>query len=147
MGISDRIETFLIELLKNEPDGSLEIGRNELASIFQCVPSQINYVIATRFGPQQGYLVESRRGGGGYLRIRRVQIPDALSYVISGIGETLDYTQAKAMLQFLCDREQISEQMANVMLSGISEKSLAPAGMRKNQLRAEILKNMLMSLS
>ena len=69
MGMSDRIEAFILELLK-EDDEWLEIGRNELASVFNCVPSQINYVISTRFGPDRGYIVESRRGGGGYLRIK-----------------------------------------------------------------------------
>ena len=66
MGISDKIESFILELLK-EDDDWLEIGRNELASVFNCVPSQINYVISTRFNQDRGYIVESRRGGGGYL--------------------------------------------------------------------------------
>ena len=65
MALSDKIESFIIELLKDEDANWLEIGRNELAGIFNCVPSQINYVISTRFSPEKGYYVESRRGGGG----------------------------------------------------------------------------------
>ena len=71
MGMSDRIESFILELLKDSDDW-LEIGRNELASVFNCVPSQINYVISTRFNSDKGYIVESRRGGGGYLKIKRI---------------------------------------------------------------------------
>ena len=65
MAMSDRIEAFITELLKEEMSDGIELGRNELASIFNCVPSQINYVISTRFNPEKGYIVESRRGGGG----------------------------------------------------------------------------------
>ena len=72
MGVSDKIESFITELLKNEDDEWLELRRNELATFFNCVPSQINYVISTRFNPEHGFVVESRRGGGGYLRIRRI---------------------------------------------------------------------------
>ncbi len=73
MGISDRIEAFICELMK-EDDGWVELGRNELAGIFNCVPSQINYVMRTRFTPERGYMIESRRGGGGYLKIRRIAL-------------------------------------------------------------------------
>ena len=70
MGISDTIAEFINELLRDE--SSTEVQRAELASRFNCVPSQINYVISTRFSPERGYIVESRRGGGGYIRIIRV---------------------------------------------------------------------------
>ena len=72
MGVSDRIEAFILELLKDDED-FIEIGRNELASVFNCVPSQINYVISTRFTSDKGYLVESKRGGGGCLKIKIVE--------------------------------------------------------------------------
>ena len=73
MRMSDKIESFILELLKQEKDDWLRIQRNELAEIFGCVPSQINYVLQTRFSPERGYIVDSQRGGGGCVRIRRVQ--------------------------------------------------------------------------
>ena len=75
MGTSDRIARFILDALESA-DGTAELQRSSLADRFGCVPSQINYVIATRFSPERGYMVESRRGGGGYIRITRVQ-PDA----------------------------------------------------------------------
>ena len=74
MGTSDRIARFILDALESA-DGTAELQRSSLADRFGCVPSQINYVIATRFSPERGYMVESRRGGGGYIRITRVQ-PD-----------------------------------------------------------------------
>ena len=68
MRISDSVANYILQLLQ-ETNGTAEIQRNELASYLGCVPSQINYVITSRFTPEQGYLVESRRGGGGYTRI------------------------------------------------------------------------------
>ena len=76
MGISDKIEAFIMELLKEEENDWIELKRNELATVFNCVPSQINYVISTRFNANHGYVVESRRGGGGYLKIRRLNVND-----------------------------------------------------------------------
>ena len=84
MGISDRIEAFICELMK-EDDGWVELGRNELAGIFNCVPSQINYVMSTRFTPNRGYITESRRGGGGYLRIKRICLCMKRFYRVSRI--------------------------------------------------------------
>ncbi len=144
MGISDRIETFLIELLKNEDQEYLEIGRNELASIFQCVPSQINYVISTRFNPEHGYLVESRRGGGGCLRIRRIEVTDDVSHVLSSMKDTLDVPGAKAIVSFLYDRKRITAGEAKMLLA--CSESLKKAGSEQNKLRAETFKNMITAL-
>ena len=144
MGISDRIETFLIELLKNEDQEYLEIGRNELASIFQCVPSQINYVISTRFNPEHGYLVESRRGGGGCLRIRRIEVTDDVSHVLSSMKDPLDVPGAKAIVSFLYDRKRITAGEAKMLLA--CSESLKKAGSEQNKLRAETFKNMITAL-
>lgn len=144
MGISDRIETFIIELLK-EDDGWVELGRNELASIFQCVPSQINYVISTRFSPAQGYLVESRRGGGGYLKIRRVS-RTGTAEVAAGIPESITTKEAESLLNYLQSAGEISQRMATVTAAAVSEKTLAKAPpAERNALRAEILRNMLLA--
>ena len=102
MGISDKIECFITELLKEEDENDwLELKRNELASFFNCVPSQINYVIATRFNPQHGFIVESRRGGGGYLRIKRVANNNPLSDTITSVGNSLSYPDAEAYVSYL----------------------------------------------
>jgi len=145
MGVSDRIETFIMELLKDEEDW-VQIGRNELAAIFNCVPSQINYVISTRFSPERGYMVESRRGGGGCLKIRRISTADDVSYVISLIGNEIDYSDAKALITYLYTRGKIEENMASVILAGISDNSLSAAGDAKNRIRALSLKNMLSNI-
>ena len=90
MGISDLIASFIRDSLE-DADGVLELQRNDLAERFHCVPSQINYVMSTRFSPEHGYIVESRRGGGGYIRITRVQVdrPTLLMSVINSIGESI----------------------------------------------------------
>ena len=72
MRISDEITAYILHMLDQADDGGAELRRNELAEELGCVPSQINYVLTSRFTPEQGYVVESRRGGGGYIRIRRV---------------------------------------------------------------------------
>ena len=144
MGISDKIETFIIELLK-EDDGWVELGRNELAAVFNCVPSQINYVISTRFGPDKGYLVESRRGGGGYLKIRRMNHAGAGEAAIS-IGDVVTQKRAGELLACLEAAGELQHAAAAVMAAGISDKSLAavPENIR-DSLRASILKNMLLA--
>lgn len=145
MGMSDRIEAFILELLKND-DEWLEIGRNELASVFNCVPSQINYVISTRFGPDRGYIVESRRGGGGCLRIKRSgQREDSLIYeVILRIGSSIDRAGAYALTEYLFKNAQLDELSKNLILSAVSDKSLPHTiGVKRDEIRAGILKNML----
>lgn len=137
MGISDKIEAFITALLKEEND--VQLKRNELASVFCCVPSQINYVIATRFNPERGYIVESRRGGGGYIRIRRVGADDVLSAAVAQVGEEIDAAAAKTLLEALCSRGALEAFAAQIMLSGISSEELE----NKDKLRASILKNML----
>lgn len=144
MGISDRIEAFIIELMKDEAEYA-EFGRNELADIFGCVPSQINYVISTRFSPEKGYTVESRRGGGGYIKIRRVDLGGA-SDVIAGIGDHCDERTAKAIITYMYEKGKMNEQAARMVLAAVSDKSLAIENPQKDRLRANILKNVLCKL-
>ena len=108
MGISDKIEAFINELMKDDDDW-VELKRNELASIFRCVPSQINYVISTRFSPERGYVVESRRGGGGYLRIRRAETDSPVRTVICGIGDAIDYPKSRSCVKNLLESHVIDE--------------------------------------
>lgn len=145
MGLSDRIEAFITELLKEDSDEWLELRRNELASVFGCVPSQINYVIATRFSPEHGYIVESRRGGGGYLRIKQLQGADSLIIdTIKAIGKSIDEKTAKAYISNLVRQNALTEHDASLILSGISDNVLTADEPLRSVLRANILKNMLL---
>ena len=146
MGTSDRIENFILELLKDDNDW-LEIGRNELASVFNCVPSQINYVISTRFNPDRGYIVESRRGGGGCLRIRKIKNEgnDLICKAIQKIGDSVDYPTAKSIIVYLTSSKIIDENTSKLILAAISEKSIPQNIDKRDNLRANILKNMLLT--
>ena len=138
MGLSDRIEAFICELLR-EDDDFAEFGRNELAGIFGCVPSQINYVISTRFNEKNGYLVESRRGGGGYIRISRLDGKDI------EIGEACDYKTAELLVKRLLTMQRISKQTARAVLASVTDRVLEDAP-KKDELRAKILKNVIINL-
>ena len=111
MGISDLIACFIQDALDETDGGVVELQRGDLAQRFNCVPSQINYVMSTRFSPEHGYIVESRRGGNGYIRITRVRTDrkTLLMQVINSIGDTLDFQSAKAITGNLADSGAISE--------------------------------------
>lgn len=147
MRISDSVANYILQLL-NEADGSAEIQRNELAGFLGCVPSQINYVLTSRFTPEQGYLVESRRGGGGYIRITRLQVskPDMIMHIINGIGRELDAGTARAMTENMLQSGVISQNTADLLQAAVSEKTLTiiPKDMR-SAARAAIYKNMLLA--
>lgn len=147
MGISDKIEAFIAELMKNEPEEWLELRRNELASIFGCVPSQINYVISTRFNPEHGYIVESRRGGGGYLRIKRIKYEDGIiMQTIKNTGESIDEKTVRAHLSNLLRAQAIDSREASLILSAVSDSSLGSEQPDRDIIRARIFKNMLASI-
>lgn len=145
MRISDSVAAYILRLLQEE-NGVAEIQRNELAGSLGCVPSQINYVLTSRFTPEQGYLVESRRGGGGYIRITRLQIsgPDMVMHLVNNIGDELDEAAARVMLSNMVQSGGITKEAADLIFSAVSEKTLAvlPKELR-NATRASIFKNML----
>ena len=147
MAMSDRIEAFILELLKEDNDW-LEIGRNELASVFNCVPSQINYVISTRFSPDRGYVVESRRGGGGYLRIKRVRLTSEspLMDAILKIGSEIDQRYANSIVTYLWEVGEIDEKNKRLILSAIGDRSPINNLNKRDEVRAVMLKNMIASL-
>ena len=147
MGTSDRIESFILELLKNDDGDWLEIGRNELASVFNCVPSQINYVISTRFNADRGYIVESRRGGGGYLRIKKIKHDgnDLICKKNKKIGTSIDYSTAKSIIVYLTSSKIIDNKTAELITAAISDKSIPQNIDRRDDIRANILKNMLLT--
>jgi transcriptional regulator CtsR len=147
MRISDEIAAYILHIMENAENGYAELQRNVLAEEFGCVPSQITYVLSSRFTPEQGYLVESRRGGGGYIRIRRVQTEKELTplmHVVNSIGESLVPSAAEAILQSLVYQRFLSAQAANVMAAALSDRCYrdVPAD-RRDRLRATLLKHML----
>ena len=148
MGISDKIETFITELLRAEDENDwLELGRNELASVVNCVPSQIKYVISTRFNPEHGYVVESRRGGGGYLRIRRIEhgAENPIAQTITAIGTSLTFPDAKAYISRLLNAGVLQSNEASIMLNGVSDNAIALPSPERDRIRAGVLKNMLLA--
>ena len=151
MRISDSIEQFIKEML-GEDSPEVELKRNELAEYFGCAPSQINYVLATRFSPSQGYLTESRRGGGGYIRIVRVVEtgPQKLAYLVRDrIGDSLSEEEAARIIAHLRDSRMATPEEAALMASALSVKALAVpmSPEMKGILRARIMKSMILALA
>ena len=119
LGISDIIAGFIQQEL-DQAGGALELQRADLAQRFNCVP----YVMSTRFSPEHGYIVESRRGGGGYIRITRVQVDrqTLLMHVINSIGDRLDAASARAIAQNLVQSEAISRELGQALLSATGRR-------------------------
>lgn len=149
MRMSDLVTQCILEMLE-EQDGDAEIRRNELATSLGCVPSQINYVITSRFTPEQGYIVESRRGGGGYIRITRVKMDKgtAVMHIVNSIGDSLDKASAEVMIKNMYNRSIIDITTARLLASAVSERVFidVPQNFR-DTFRARIFKNMLLTLS
>lgn len=146
--ISDLIEGYLKEILELEQQGLIEIKRSELAEQFQCVPSQINYVINTRFTAERGYLVESKRGGGGYIRIVRVEAhskKDLFDELDQYIQNELGQSASEDIVYRLLDEKIISKREAKVMLAALDRTTLELPLPLRDQIRARILRAMLMT--
>ena len=146
MRVSDIIEEFIKELFNNEEE--IEIQRNDLAQKFNCVPSQINYVIATRFKPSQGYYVESRRGGGGHITIKKVSNTksDYIMHIIENIGEALQNSEAEILISDLLTYGLVNEKEAKLLRVATSDNVLDIPKEYKDKLRASIFKNMLLNI-
>ena len=151
MRLSDSIEQFIKELL-NEESTEVELKRNELAEYFGCAPSQINYVLATRFSPDHGYLTESRRGGGGYIRIVRVVQAGSqrLMYLVNDrIGDSLGEEECLRLISQLKEQRIVTADEAALMASAVSTRALSvpvPDSL-KNAMRAKMMKSMLMTIA
>ena len=145
--ISDVIEQFILDQLHDY--GELNLSRNELASFFNCAPSQINYVLSTRFTNPKGFIVESRRGGGGYIKLTRVDLDknDYLEKLICDtIKDEIDLNLANQLVDGLLVRGIIDEREHNIIMSAISNKALSNPLKMENKLRANILKNILINI-
>jgi transcriptional regulator of stress and heat shock response len=147
--LSDLIEAFLKQLIA-DTDGCIEIQRNELANQFRCVPSQINYVIDTRFTNERGYYVESRRGGGGYIKIKQANITipgNYLMHIISSMGDSLSQQSAEAFVNNFMDYDVISLREGLIIKAAISDKVVGVVSLpHRDIMRANMLKNILMSM-
>lgn len=147
MGISDMIEEFIKDLF-DEQNEAIEIQRNELAEQFKCVPSQINYVISTRFKPQQGYYVESKRGGGGHITIKKVKSDkeDYLLHIIKNIGNSLTANETDILISDFLSYNIITAKEAKLLKVATSDNVLRLPKELKDETRARILKNMLLNI-
>ena len=147
MRMSDTIEEFIKNLIKNDEE-FIEIQRNDLAEYFNCVPSQINYVISTRFRPSQGYYVESKRGGGGHIKIKKVNInkDDYLMYVIKNLESQVTSNDVDIHISNLLSYNMINGKEAKLLKVATSDNVLTVEQKTKDQLRASIFKNMLLNL-
>lgn len=148
MGMSDIIAGFINETL-SEMNGCAELQRSELANRFKCVPSQINYVISTRFSPEHGYIVESRRGGGGYIRITRVSMePERLiMHTVNTVGEEIDLSTVAALTANLLQGGAIDKNEARLIMAAVGNGALRPLPvMDRDTVRASIYKHMLINI-
>lgn len=147
MRISDLITKEIIRLLNESEENVAEIQRNEFAGLMGCAPSQINYVLSSRFTPEHGYIIESRRGGGGYIRIKRVVLnsSSALMHIINSIGDEIDALSTRIVIENCLEAGLITGETTRVMAAAVSSSVMQniPMVLRDN-LRAAILKQMLM---
>lgn len=147
MRLTDEIAELIMEML-DESNGSTEIRRNELAGQIGCVPSQINYVITSRFTPEQGYIVKSRRGGGGYIRIQRMNldVEPAIMHIINYIGKELDDASCQQMIKNMYSQKIISKTKARLMACVLSENCYRDVPQEyRERLRASQFKQMLLT--
>ena len=146
MRMSDMIEEFIKTLM--EDDDFIEIQRNDLAEQFNCVPSQINYVIATRFRPSQGYYVESKRGGGGHIRIKKINTNknNYLMHIITNMEDRITSNEVDILISNLLSYEMVTPKEAKLLKVATSDNVLLLQTDTKDKIRANIFKNMLLNL-
>lgn len=146
--ISDVIEKFIIQTMGEE--GSVDISRNQLAEYFSCAPSQINYVLDTRFTADRGFYKESRRGGSGFIKISRIKTSDSNGYlselVINSIGDELTAKRMEQIAARLLDEKIITESEKAIILAGLSDDSLSMPFTIRDKVRAKSFKNILLKL-
>ena len=145
--LSDLIEEFIKEMFVDNDEDELEIKRNELANYFSCAPSQINYVLTTRFTTDKGYFIESKRGGGGCIKIKKVEYKEhnSLADVISEkIGNSITYSNGLRIINNLLESGIITERESKIMKIAINDRTLASCTDSRNNVRADILKSIIM---
>ena len=146
MKLSDAIADMILNMI-DDNTSTIQIQRNDLAQQLGCVPSQKNYVITSRFTPEQGYRIESRRGGGGYIMITRAATKEyALMSLVNSIGNSIDEKSAKANIYNLHYQGLLSDKAGRIMMSVVSDNNFKGVETEiKNQIRASLLKQMLLA--
>ncbi|MEK8132670.1 CtsR family transcriptional regulator [Paenibacillus filicis] len=147
--VSEMIEQHLKQIMQQSPDGVIEIQRNDLADQFNCVPSQINYVISTRFTLEKGYIVESKRGGGGYVRIQKVVLHShgtVLDFIFQNVGNHIDQTTSEGLLYQLEEGGFVTAREAALMKAAVAREVLALKLPLRDEIRARMLKAMMVCL-
>ena len=148
MRISDLITAEILRILNESDENTAEIQRNEFANDIGCAPSQINYVLSSRFTPEHGYIIESRRGGGGYIRIKRVIMShsSAIMHIINSIGDSIDALSTRIVLENCIDGGLITQDAARIMAAAVSNTVMQNVPPQfKDSMRAAILKQMLLT--
>ena len=149
MRMSDLITKEIIRMLNESSENVAEIQRNEFAGLIGCAPSQINYVLSSRFTPEHGYIIESRRGGGGYIRIKRVVLnqTSAFMHIINSIGIRIDSMTTRIVIENCLEAGLISRDTAKLIAAAVGESVMQNVPPQyKDVLRAAILKQMLLTL-
>lgn len=149
MRLSDLITEEIIKLLNSSEDNTAEIQRNEFAGLMGCVPSQINYVLSSRFTPEHGYIIESRRGGGGYIRIKRVSLnrSSAIMHIINSLGTAIDAFSARILIENCLQSSLINAETARIFKAVVADTALRTVPIEyRDELRAALLKQMLLTL-
>lgn len=148
MRMSDIITQEIIKMLNESGENTAEIQRNEFAGLMGCAPSQINYVLSSRFTPEHGYIIESRRGGGGYIRIKRVMLnsSSALMHIINSIGDGIDSMSTRIVIENCLEANLVSRETARLMAAAVSGSVMQTVPpILKDSVRAAILKQMLLT--
>ncbi len=149
--LSKQIEEYIKALLEQESAGVVEIQRNFLSEYFHCVPSQINYVLSTRFTPVQGYMVETRRGGGGFVRIVSLQLEDdddIQDALTEAVGDSLTQSDSEGLTEYLYQQGVISQREMLLFNSMLKDRVLT--GLEKGQrdtVRASMMQHLLAMLN
>ncbi len=148
--LSEQIAAIIEQMLE-ENGGELELQRNKLAGTVGCVPSQINYVISSRFNTDRGYIVESRRGGGGYVKITKINFDNKtalLMHMLSAVGNSIDVMSARALAVSLYDNGIITERELKIIVCAVSDNALGKiiSKQGRDSVRADILKHIILSL-
>ncbi len=149
MKISDLITAEILRMLDESEESVAEIQRNEFAGTFGCAPSQINYVLSSRFTPEHGYIIDSRRGGGGYIRIQRVQMnhSSAIMHIINSIGDSIDALSTRILVENCVETGFMDKITAKLMLAAINNNVMHGVAVEwRDYLRAKILKEMFLVL-
>ena len=146
MRLSELIEEYIKEMFKD--DDFVEFGRNDLAQYFNCVPSQINYVISTRFSPERGYYVESKRGGGGNIKIRRIDISKNkyIMHLVNSLDKSLTQQESEIIINNMFDYKIIDKNTAKLLKIISNDKVLGLPIEFRDEVRTRIFKNVIINL-